>query len=714
MSKYFIPILIIIVFFKEIILLSANNDTYINTTNITYDESKNIVELAESSKININNTNILVDKGIIDYNKNEIEVFGNFYLYQGTNILSGKDLKGDTNLINFTAEDVSYIYNDDLKIDSDSAMRSESTIYFYNNFVTPCELDGYFGCPTWSLRIDETNYDIDKDKFVHYDTFLQLADYKILYLPYFSHYGAKAPRQKGFLSPTLEFQIGGNSGIYTPYYLPLNKNTDVKFKPKFIFSENFDFENSYELNTYLNHRMSGGVLSLDIDNIKNKNDTNINTSARMNFRQVLNKNKVLSFNGLITNSVSTTRSINEDPLKFENIYLRLDNYDFIMKNDFLKAEIATVEAFDSTNVSLIPFTPLIKYQNNLNLNKLVSNTNEVKFSIIKRDKSQNDLPSENQNLKINNFFTNIKKFKSVNVFNKLSFLNNFSDYEFENNSNLNSVSKSSHLIFSSDLHTNLHKNASGRLKLIINQDLHNSGKIFDEDSSAITFNYQNSYSDNRFFGTDLNDNTSRIVYGLENNLDIIKNKIQLNVSQSYDFKKENNYSNKLNQNSHLSDFALEAKTKIKDITLNLDSRLDRYNLENKELNFRLSTTQPFNIFLNYHETSKQAFEKNSNDTEYLNIGMEKKINNNLIFSYGSNIDLKNNFSPYYDTFALKVFDECSELKIQYLNKRYNDNYNTNPEEIISINFYMDYLGFFGYQQTTDLFFQEPGSFDYGL
>ena len=63
--------LILYIFFKQIILLSAdndlNNDTYINTSNITYYEKENIVELAENSKININNTNILVDRGIIDY-----------------------------------------------------------------------------------------------------------------------------------------------------------------------------------------------------------------------------------------------------------------------------------------------------------------------------------------------------------------------------------------------------------------------------------------------------------------------------------------------------------------------------------------------------------------------------------------------------------------------------------------------------------------------
>ena len=65
-------------FFKTNNGLSANNDTYINTTNITYDEEKNIVELADDSKININDTNILVDKGIIDYDNDLVEVYETF------------------------------------------------------------------------------------------------------------------------------------------------------------------------------------------------------------------------------------------------------------------------------------------------------------------------------------------------------------------------------------------------------------------------------------------------------------------------------------------------------------------------------------------------------------------------------------------------------------------------------------------------------------
>ena len=181
MNKIFIILLIFSLFLRQIMILNANNnnDTYINTTNIIYDEKNNIIEFADNSKINIGNTNILVDNGVIDYNKNKIEVYGNFYLYQETNILSGKDLQGDTNLKNFTANQVSFIYDNDLKIDSDKASRSDNEVYFFNNFLTPCELVGYFGCPTWSLRIDKTKYNISDDKFTHYDTFLQVADYKI-------------------------------------------------------------------------------------------------------------------------------------------------------------------------------------------------------------------------------------------------------------------------------------------------------------------------------------------------------------------------------------------------------------------------------------------------------------------------------------------------------------------------------------------------------
>ena len=100
MNKKLITLIIFsfILINQAIKLNATDNDTYISSNNITYNEKENIIELSENSKINFNNINILIDKGIIDYDNGEFEVFGNFYLYEKFNILSGKNLKGDTEL----------------------------------------------------------------------------------------------------------------------------------------------------------------------------------------------------------------------------------------------------------------------------------------------------------------------------------------------------------------------------------------------------------------------------------------------------------------------------------------------------------------------------------------------------------------------------------------------------------------------------------------
>ena len=74
-------------------------------------------------------------------------------------ILSGDYLKGNLDLNNFNADNVSFIYEDDLKIDSENLKKNGNNLIFYNNFITSCKLDGYFNCPTWSFRIKETKYE---------------------------------------------------------------------------------------------------------------------------------------------------------------------------------------------------------------------------------------------------------------------------------------------------------------------------------------------------------------------------------------------------------------------------------------------------------------------------------------------------------------------------------------------------------------------------
>ena len=712
MNKIFFSIFIFILF-SQILKLVANDDTYINSSNITYNEKENIVELAENSKINFENTNILIDKGIIDYDKNEFEVFGNFYLYEELTILSGQDLKGNTSLDIFSANNVNYIYNDDLKIDSDNLNRENNLLYFYNNFLTPCELEGYFNCPTWSLRIDKTEYNIEEDKFTHFDTFLQIADYKVFYLPYFSHYGAKAPRKKGFLTPTIQFTIGGNQGIITPYYLPINQNTDILFKPTISFNQNFEFSETFQLSTDVTNKSSGGDTSISIDNIKNENSDDINTSIKINTKQVVNKNMIFSASGFFTNSISTTRANNEEPLTFEDIYLRFENYNIISENDILKTELSSVESFEAINLNSIPIVPSLKYTNFINF-KDYSIINDLDFTILKRDESTIESPSESFKIKLTNEIFDYQIYENIISQNKLSINNSYNDYYFNKNKSLNHHSFKSTAILSSDLQFSKIGITNPKIKFIIPTQIENNNKNINEDSKSITFNYQNQFSDNRFFGSDLFDSSPRIVYGIENYFNAKNSEISFNINQSLDANLNNNYSYLINQNSRLSDYSIESKLKINEFLFKIDTRLDNENLSKKEMNYELSYNKFLNTSVIYNETQSEAYRNLSTDTQSIIMNISKKINDNVNIHFNSNLDVKNNYDPYKSTVQLSLFDDCSQLSIGYSNTRFNDNFNTQPEEKISLTFIMDYLGFFGYEQSTDLFFKEPGSMNYGL
>ena len=45
-------------------------------------------------------------------------------------------------------------------------------------------------------------------------------------------------RVKSFLTPSIEYSIGGDLGIISPYYIPLNESSDITFNPKVYLNEN--------------------------------------------------------------------------------------------------------------------------------------------------------------------------------------------------------------------------------------------------------------------------------------------------------------------------------------------------------------------------------------------------------------------------------------------------------------------------------------------
>lgn len=701
MNKLIILIIASLFLLKDMIFANTENDTYINTNNITYDEKKNIVVLSENSKINIGTTNILIDQGIIDYNNDKVEILGNFYLYQNDNILSGVDLTGDTNLNNFNASKVSFIYIDKLKIDSKILKKKGDKILFYDNFLTPCKLNGFFNCPTWSIRVDETEYNLNKDQFKHYDSFLQIADYKVLYLPYFSHYGNKAPRQKGFLTPSIIWELDENIGFKIPYYYPLNQSSDLLFTPTFKINTNNAEIKEYEQILILESKSSGGVTTMEVYNDYNWDNDNLFSKLKFNTKQVVNKNNVIEINSILTNSISSARSINEEPITFEEIYVKHKGYNIISKDDYLETNLSTVQAFDSIDEALVPIVPEINYFNTTNFRN-INLLNEISFNLLKRNESNNLSSSELKKISSKNTFFLNKNLKSLNNYNKIILLNEFNEYKFNHDQSLNFNSFDSSSYLSSEFFIKLNSALKSRIKFSNYVELNSSTKM-NENSNAITFNYENLFSENRMIGNDLKDDSGKISYGLESKVNLFDKSLNFKIGQTYDFRVLNNYLRAIKQNDNFSDLAFVINSKYNNFKLDVNGRLDNLNFSKKEMNYALNYNSSFNFNILYNETNKDAFENLSNDTERLTFNFSKELNTFSSLNLSSTHDLKNNYSPFEQSLTLNLFDECSNLELSYTQRKYNDNFNTQPEEKIGITFYMDYLGFYNLDSLGNLF-----------
>jgi len=714
-------------FFKKVILFISltfidnsyalnekNPLSYINTKNITYNESEGIIELGKDSLININDTNILTNKGIINYPKNRIEIFGSFYIYEGLNILTGDYLISDINFENLKINSVNYIFNNDLKIDSKNLEKTNNNIIFYNSFLTPCIINGYFNCPTWSLKIKKTNYDIKKDKFTHFNSFLQIADKKIFYLPYFTHYGAKAPRQSGFLTPSVGFNfIGSDTSFKLPYYLPLNISTDLTISPILYFNiGNNELIDAYDINTLLKNKNSMGNINLDLFTEKNKNQNNVNNSFKINGKQTVNKFNILEFSSLLTNSISSARSINDDQLPFESAYIKLSSFDILTNDDLLISSINTVTSFDNINNELVPIElPSLRYSNNLKLTNNVTNYNNIELSYLKRERSDSISASENKNLMVETIFTNNSKVNELEYLNKFIIKNNYNSLTFSQNNDLNLNNNQTNASYSTEISVT-NNYIKPRMKFIINEDFGTSSN-YNEDSHSITFNYHSLFNENRFFGNNLSDKSKRIAYGIEFKEKLFNKNTKVNIGQSYKIDSNDLFENMIMQSNKLSDIAVNSQIKNDFLILNVDGRFDQASLELKETNISTTLSNPIEFGFIYNQTKEEAYQYSSSDSRQLKLFSGFDLNNNIKFKTSTAYDIDNK-NIYKNAIAITVFDECSELDIAYVNSKFNDNLNTKPYETISVTYKMDYLGFFGYEQSTNLFFEEIGLFNYGL
>ncbi|MDB5317706.1 MAG: LPS-assembly protein LptD [Rhodospirillales bacterium] len=93
-----------------------------------------------------------------------------------------------------------------------------------------CEQDP-LAPPLWQLRARVATWDQAGRQIRYRDARLEFAGVPLIYSPYFQHPDGSAPRQSGFLSPTLGVSRYLGAFAELPYYWAINDSEDAKIAP---------------------------------------------------------------------------------------------------------------------------------------------------------------------------------------------------------------------------------------------------------------------------------------------------------------------------------------------------------------------------------------------------------------------------------------------------------------------------------------------------
>ena len=692
-----------------------SNEIYVNSKNLNYDKKTDIINLGKNSLINYQSASIKTDEGLIDLKGKKIYIDGNFYLNYSTDIMKGIFLKADLNFKEGSAKNVNYILNKKIKINAELLNKVSDTLTFYDSFITPCDLKGFFDCPTWSLKVKKTKYNIEDDYFEHFSTFVQVADKKIFYLPYVSHYGSKAPRQKGFLTPTAQItndNFGAN--LTTPYYLPINESTDIKVTPTFYLGKNITkyFENNIEYRK----KLSEGDMNITFYNYYDRKTVNqikkgysFTASTQLN----LNNNNNIDANINYTSNISKYKSKNNTKAASLNSTITLNTYNTLKNNDLLISKISGSKALDGTLNTSNPYElPSFKYFNYMNFkNNLILN-NEIKLDILNRNTSLDYLPNRIVRASLLNIFQkNIYMNRNFKLINKLIFDNTLISVD-EGNKNTNVISGSSNELgtyVSSELNK-IYKfsekiKIKPRAKIIISSITKTKNNNVNDNSQSLSLNYNNIFEENRYFGTDKKEDGSRIALALEQKIRLTNQiNLELNYGRIYNFDKKVKILEDINQKSKISDHLTEISFNYKNAQIKYNSRLDEkdFNIKEDVLSYKIENNKN-SLILNKSLTSDKAF-INSDSSHFMTTEYTRKINKNTNLKYVSEINVGDNNKIYSEEYKIEFFDNCSQLNLVYSVDNYNDGKDLKPNKTLSITYELDFLsGFTDEQRMNSIF-----------
>jgi len=716
-----------------LILLSTGNqnakEILIYADNIRYDSKKNIVANG-GAKVIFKNEIITSDLIIYDSEEKKFIMPKQFtYKDSKNNYYSGTSGYFLENLKNGEIEEAKILLNDGTRIAGKKVYRRDSIDIIKKAVYTQCESKiniKNFKCPIWQLEGETFLHDNENLFLYQKHTKLRLFNIPVFYLPYLvTPSPLRKDRKSGFLSPNLSFNFidtTTSQNASFPYYFNIDLDKELTLTPILRYGGGVDSSQRFLID--YNQLLSGGNLNFDISmdtKIENENNETwfSNGSIITNYKKNINEKYKIDIESALQTSRTYIRETEENNQIVNNSSLssklNLYRYGLLKEDDKLHFNISTYQVVkkDQDNSSTPTVLPYINYNYRNFINENIEYENNFLTYNIVRDKNTTEHAKEQQKFAIN---TNLN-FVHYALNSKINFKTEIHNQYYKTRDKLiegNSISSNNYRFFpmsgifleSPMKHKNKDILITPKISLIINEGISNKQGISNEDSTNQSVNLNSQSELNRFSGTDILDDSKRILLGISFN-----NKyINTNLTQSYEMDPDNEYNKEIGNNKHLSDTFIETNISYKNTNL---THALRYNseLENiKTQNINLINNTKYGIidikYLDEKENSKSVL---TSGKEYIEITYNtKKIKKYSQINFNTKYDLMDDKADEYKI-GYEYFDECFGLSVDFKRSLYEDE-NLKPEDSLTIMFSFKNLGAY---KSTNLAVSEIDKQDIG-
>ena len=723
-------IFLVSLFFLLINLFYTNiqnaSEILIYADNIDYDNKRNII--AKGNAKIIKNNEILTSDLII-YNKilKQIILPIDFNFKDETNnYYSGSSGKFSSDLKFANIKDVKIILNDGSRIVGKSGTRNGDIDIISKGVYSPCISRikiGNFICPIWQMEGEKILHD-NKNLFLYQKhSKMRILNTPFFYLPYLvTPSPLRKDRKSGFLTPSISLKFWDTKISQTtsfPYYFNIAEDKELTFTPLLNYGGGVNSSQRFIFD--YNQLIPGGTLNTDLTFDSNFEKTNNNkwlsdASLITNYNQNLNEKFTLNISSALqtsNNYIQISDPNNELSYKSSlKTSLKLLGYNIKKFDDNISIDLSTylVSQNNEDNKTTPRILPFIEY-NSGNYKIGYTDTNHaLTFYNIFRENNTSEHSQEQQ--KISHIFSTNKEFFKFNT--KFNFVTETHNQLFQTENKLINDSYQSGnyyrffplfgLNFKTPFKFINDKNNlifTPRGSLVITPGLSNTDRISNEDSSHVESSIVNNSALNRYAGSDKLDNSKRINYGIRINND----KIELELSQNYEFTDNSNFHN---SKYNLSDLWGTTKYISGKFRSNYDFTYDFNEDFLKSQSLSISQKSKLGtIDLNYIDIKSKSNNIISTDEETLNYSFNsEKFANFSNFNFKGNYDLKENDNKEY-SIGYSYFDECFGINLDFDRKFYSDN-DLKPQDILTLMFSFKNVGSY---KSTNLAVSETGKQD---